>query len=191
MVYYTAAMKHDQSTIYRLVETQYNTFQYGKKLIRIVLALVLILIGLYVNRSYITPWICLLVGCILISGLNVRTRATARKICEQMQGQYPSSAYEFREEGFADSKEGESIPYSKLVRLVEDKAYLYLYISQQSAYMVDKATVSGDGVQGLQAMLSEKTGLKWTKPNTLLTFRFRGLLHRKQKTNDADEMELK
>lgn len=191
---YTAKMKHNESTIIRLAETQYNTFQFGKKLIRIGLALVLILVGLYAGQNYVTPMICLFVGCVLISGLNVRTRYNARKLCEQMKGNFPSSDYEFLEQGFKYYKEGEPVPYDKLIRLVEDKQYLYLYISQQSAYMVDKATVSGDGTTGLQAMLSEKTGLKWTKPYNLLTFRFRSIFAKKLKEtgkSDAEEDELK
>ena len=45
MPVYTAKMKHSEATIIRLAETQYNTFQYGKKLLRIVLALFMIGLG--------------------------------------------------------------------------------------------------------------------------------------------------
>lgn len=176
---YTAKMQHSEKTIVRLAETQYNTFQYGKKLVRMGLAMVMILIGLSMgNEGYVTPMLCLFFGCVLLAGLNVRVRSNAHKICAQMNGKYPSSEYVFRDDGFRFYAEGEWIPYAKLIRLVEDRQYFYLYISSQSAYMVDRATVSGDGDAGLKRFLAERTGQKWTRPFNLLNFRFRSIFAR-------------
>ena len=125
MPIYTAKMKHSEATIIRLAETRYNTFQFGKKLIRLGLALVLIMIGLYLGGDNITPWICLFVGCVLITGLNTRPRSEGRKIFQQLNGKSLESQYSFFEDGFKFYDDGELIPYKKLIRLVEDKEYLY------------------------------------------------------------------
>lgn len=181
---YTAKMKHDEATIIRLVETQANTFQFGKKLFHIALAMGLILIGLYVKGNYIMPMVCLLAGCMLITGLNVPSRVQAKKLCEQMGGQFPHSDYTFEKTGFRDGEKSSLTPYQKLIALVEDREYLYLYISKFSAYMVDKSTVSNQDVDGLKTFLAQKTGLDWRRPNTLMNFRFRSLfdLFKKKKS---------
>lgn len=176
MPIYTAKMKHSEATIIRLAETRYNTFQFGKKLIRLGLALVLIMIGLYLGGDNITPWICLFVGCVLITGLNTRPRSEGRKIFQQLNGKSLESQYSFFEDGFKFYDDGELIPYKKLIRLVEDKEYLYLYISQESAYMVDRSTVQPGDSNKLKDFLPGKTGMEWTKPFNLLTFRFRSIL---------------
>lgn len=178
---YTAKMKHDASTITRLVEMQGNIFQFGRKIAHIVLAMVLILIGLYVKGNYIMPLVCLLAGCMLITGLNVPYRVQAKKLCEQMGGHFPESAYTFDETGFRDGEKSSLTSYKQLIALVDDKAYLYLYISKFSAYMVDKSTVSGGDAEGLKQYLAKQTGLDWRRPNTLLNFRFRSLFEKLKK----------
>lgn len=173
MVKFTAKMVHDESTIVKLSMTQYNTFEYGKKLVRIVIALALIVYGLYADSSMLTPIICLLLGCFLMANVSLRPRVRGKKIAEQLHGNYPRSEYSFTEKSFTFSDKGEEVPYGKLMRLVEDREYMYLYISRESAYMVTKSTVSGTGPEALKKYLSDKTGLKWTKPFSLLTFRFK------------------
>ncbi|MBO7423426.1 MAG: hypothetical protein J6T99_08595, partial [Oscillospiraceae bacterium] len=49
--------------------------------------------------------------------------------------------------------------------------YLYLYISRESAYMVNAASVYGEGgLNGLKTLISEKSGCKWTKPSSFWSF---------------------
>lgn len=175
---YTASMQHNAQSIYKLAETQFNTFQFHKKIIRLLLALLLIFIGVFVRGNYFMPWACLIGGCILISSLNARPKYNARKICEGMKGKYPKSDYSFYDKGFKFYEKGELIPYARLICLVEDKNYFYLYVSKQSAYMVDRATVSGGDSNALRRFLSSRTGLDWKKPNTFLSFRFRTLSER-------------
>ena len=69
----------------------------------------------------------------------------------------------------------------KMVRLVEDKEYLYLYISRESAYMVDRSTVEPGDSGKLKEFLAGKTGLDWTKPFSLLTFRFPSVFGRRDR----------
>ena len=181
MPVYTAKMKHSEATIIRLAETQDNTFQYGKKLLRIVLALFMIGLGLYVGGGYLMPMFCLFIGCVLISGLNTRARYNGKKIYRQLNGKTLESDYSFYEKGFKFYEGGELIPYKKLVRLVEDKEYLYLYISRESAYMVDRSTVEPGDSGKLKEFLAGKTGLDWTKPFSLLTFRFPSVFGRRDR----------
>ena len=169
---YTAKMKHSGETITRLVVMQYDTFQFGKKFVRILFSLVLIAYGaLFLQEKMVTPILALFLGCMMIAGLNTRPKHNANLLIKQMNGKFPSSDYYFSETGFKDSVKSEEIPYSRLVRLVDDRKYMYFYVTKESAYMVDNASVKGEGgLEGLKDFVAAKSGLKWTRPVTLLNF---------------------
>lgn len=171
-ILYTAKMKHNAETIEKLVLMQYNTFQVGKKIIKIVIALAMLVYGVFTSGSgMFTSYLCLFLGSVMIAGLNVRAKSNAKKLNQQIKGKYPSSDYFFSKTGFRDSEEGKEIPYSRLIKVIDDKKYLYLYVSRESAYMVNGATVFGDGkLEGLKNLITEKTGLKWTNPSSFWNF---------------------
>lgn len=173
-----AEMVHSEKTLTRLALTRYNSFQYGRKLLRFLLAMALVLYGLYGDKHLIMPYFSLAAGCLLAANLDARPKAQARQVAAQMKGRFPHSFYSFSQTGFRYYKDGDEISYKKLIRLVEDREYLYLYVSPESAYMVDKSTVSG-GEATLKALLAEKSGLKWTRPFNLLTFRLHSLQREK------------
>ena len=175
---YTARMEHNKETITRLSVTQYSIFEFGKKLIRIVTALGLIIYGLYADQSMVTPMICLILGCMLIANFNLRAKVRAGKIIEQINGNFPKSKYSFFDDSFTDCGDGKPIPYSRLIKLVEDRQYMYLFISRMSAYMVDKSTVGGSTVDDLKSYLTRKTGMEWVRPVSFFNFSIRSLINR-------------
>lgn len=181
MAKYKAKMNHNQATITKLVQTQYDTFQFGKKILFYIIAMGMIFYGLYADSQMFTPWICLFLGCVMLSNASLSAKMTAKKIIKQMDGKFPKSEYTFDEKGFKFYKEGEEIPYSRLIRLIEDKRYMYLYVSEQSAYMVDKTTVSDNDVEGLKSHISYESDLKWTRPPTLLNFGLNTILENRRK----------
>lgn len=175
MAKYRAKMQHNRETIHRLVQTQYDTFQFHRKLIHIAIAFGLILFGLYADQSMYTPLIALFVGCVMLANLNAYPKMQAKQVLEMMGSHFPKSDYHFRETDFLFNEEADPVPYSKLIRLVEDREYLYLYVSKQSAYMVDKKTISRDRDMELKDFLAVETGLKWSRPASLLNFRVKDL----------------
>lgn len=174
---YTAKMKHNAGTIERLVLMQYNTFQTRNKLLRVFLAMAMLVYGVYMSgRQMVTPYLCLFLGCVLLAGMNVRPKSNAKKLIAQMGGRFPSSDYSFSDSSFLDGAGASPVPYSSLIKLIDDRAYLYLYVSRQSAYMIDRSTVKGpDGPDGFKEFLAEKTGLKWSRSTNFWTFSIRDL----------------
>ena len=174
---YTAKMKHSADTIERLVVMQYITVQTTNKLIRVFLAMAMLVYGVYMSgRQMITPYLCLFLGCVLLAGLNVRPKSNARKLISQMGGRFPRSDYSFHEKNFSDGAGASPIPYSSLIKLIDDRSYLYLYVSKQSAYMLDRSTVNGpDGLEGFKVFLTDKTGLKWSRGTNFWTFSIKDL----------------
>lgn len=172
---YSAKMVHNKDTIMKLSLMQYNTFTFKNKLIRIGISVALIAYGTFGEKSSFLPMASLIVGCLMIANINIRPMTRARRVTEQINGNFPHSEYSFTSAGFADGKDRDTVPYSKLIRLVDDGKYLYLYISSESAYMVDKATVSGGSADALKEYISRKASKPWTKPISLLNFSLRSL----------------
>ena len=141
MIRYTAKMEHNSKTIEKLVETQQRVFQFGQRVGYMLISALLIIYGLYADKSMYTSYLALFAGCVMVTGLSFNTKRHAQALVKQMEGNFPKSNYTFTDQGFTDYSEGDIIPYQKLYRLVEDQKYLYLYVNKQSAYMVDKSTV--------------------------------------------------
>ena len=84
--------------------------------------------------------------------------------------------YRFGESAFRDGEDRPAVEYARLMRLVADDEYLYLFVSKASGYMIERASVQGEGGgDGLMRLLADRSGLRWRRPFSLLTFRLRDL----------------
>ena len=178
----SASMQHTEATIRLLSRTQYRIFCFGRRAVQALCGLILILLSLRGQGSIMTV-LCLFAGCWLCMNTDVPAKVRAGKVIDSMQGRFPLTRYTFYGEAFtliAGDKQ-ERIAYTSLIRLVEDDAYLYLYISKLSAYMVDKATASPD-VQTIRRLVGDGSGLRWTRPTSLVNFSLRTLLARRRRS---------
>lgn len=174
---YTAKMQHNAATIEKLVVMQYNTFQTVNKLVRYLIGAVMIAYGLITyDKGMFTTYLCLLLGGFMLASVNLRPKHNAKLILQQIGRKFPSSEYFFSANGFKDSEKSKEIPYKNLIKIIDDRKYLYLYVSKQSAYMVNGDTVLGkDGLNGLRALIAEKSGIRWSSPATFWNFSIRNL----------------
>ena len=176
MALYSAEMQHSAETIRQFTKLQYNTFEWWRKLLLLALSAVLILFGLR-SGSSIAMVFCLFAGCLLLTNLDFRANSVADGVSEAMHGRYPLLSYSFSEDGFTDGEDRPEVLYNSLYRLIADERYLYLFVSKASGYMLSRDSVLGEGgADGLMAFLSEKSGLEWKKPFSLLTLSLRDLL---------------
>lgn len=149
---YTAKMKCVAGTIEQFVVMQYNTFKSRNKPLRVFLAKAMLVYGVYVSSwQMITP-LSLPVPWLRSPG---RDECAPQKQCQEADrssgGRFPSSDYSFREDGFMDRSGVSPIPYFSLIKLIDEREYLYLYVSQHSAYMIGRSTVKGaDGLEGFK-----------------------------------------
>ena len=91
-------------------------------------------------------------------------------------GSFPVLEYRFGESAFRDGEDRPAVEYARLMRLVADDEYLYLFVSKASGYMIERASVQGEGGgDGLMRLLADRSGLRWRRPFSLLTFRLRDL----------------
>ena len=115
-------------------------------------------------------------GCWLLVSLNFPARNRAQSIREALHGEYPTNRYEFYDKHFVLLAQNQDVvDYRKIVRLVEDDGYCYLFVSAQAAYMLEKASL-GTELSRFKAFMEKATGLSWTKPYRLSTFNLKTIL---------------
>lgn len=180
----TASMQHTPETIQRLSFMQYQNFGFAQKIFLALLSCLLVITGIREwSQLPVLSILCLFAGCWMFSSFKVYPMYRAKKICQSFHDNYPFTRYEFRKDHFTfygDSGK-EIVPYARLIRLVEDSSYLYLYISRQSAFMIDlqtlrpeENTMSSEKQQKseitlqnvLKKRIAEGSGLGWTRPHT-------------------------
>lgn len=180
-----ASMQHTQDTIKRLSRVQYNTYCQGQKLMSLVFAMVMLFLSAAGGFSSTTSLVLMFIGCWAFTGMNVPADRRAKKIIELAKGNYPASEYRFEEETvriLGDSQET-SLPYSDIFSLICDGPYLYLFLNQESAYMVDLMDMKEEKVQQLKNQLSQKTGLTIEPPGSLMTLNLAKLIKGFRKNN--------
>ena len=176
MEYYSAGIQHSAETVKRFVRLQYDTFEWWRKLLLFLLSVAAILAGLALGSS-VAAILALFVGCVILTNINSRADSVAEQTISAMHGSFPLLHYTFSEDGFTDGEDRPVIPYDRLFRLVEDEQYLYLFTGKATGYMLERGSVRGEEASGgLMQFLSAHSGLSWTKPFSLLTFRIRDVL---------------
>lgn len=171
-------MVHSEDTIRQLSKVQYNIFGRGVKLALFVMCVVWIYFALFANLDGPLQLICLMGGCLTAVNLNLPAKRNADKILEQLAGRQLKTKYEFRDDVFVlvslneDDAEPTQVPYTDIIRLVEDRTHYYLFISRFGAYMIDKRSIRPADDQFRQFMQSA-CSRKWT-PSTGFLSAFSG-----------------
>lgn len=168
-VKFSAKMKYDADTVNKLTEMQYAIFHYKEKFILFLASVFFLFCGFYMGANTFWGILFIFMGCILITGINTRPRSIAKKFIKQLDGKFPSFTYTFTDTGFASYQEDAETEYSSIIRLIEDKKYLYIYVTQEKAYMIDSSLLTPNNREELKSFISKKTGLKWSKPFSFFT----------------------
>jgi hypothetical protein len=76
------------------------------------------------------------------------------------------------------------MPYGMIQRVIEDKEYIYLWLTRATSYMIDKATLEPADQKAFKAFLEARTGL--LTENTPSLFRINlGAVRRRLKNAKA------
>lgn len=173
MHHYSASMKHNESTIRQLAKVQYNIFGIRIKLILFLLACIWLYFGMFSSTTTgFAKIICLMCGCFTAVSLDLPAKRNADKILECLGENTMETNYEFSQSGFTldctgeENAESSHIPYTSILRLVEDRTHFYLFISKFGAYMIDKATLYPDADE-FRDFMESVCGQKWTRASGL------------------------
>ena len=165
-----ASIAYDSKNTIRLSKTLQNTFHFWQKVLLMAFSVVVAAAGLAVGANTPEGLLMLALGCIMLMNTDMSARARARHTLSQLRGYIPRMEYTFGETSFRGmtDREDNTFSYSTIIRLVDDKKFLYLFQNQESAFMVDKATVEPKGCRELKEHIAKQVGLQWTYPGNLL-----------------------
>ena len=173
----TAKMAHSKESVELMCITQYNTFEFGKKIALLVISAALIVFGVVSRVSTSISLVCIMIGCFMLTGRNTVAKSRADAVIKQLGGQLPVFNYSFGPTKFSFNPDTEPVSYTSFSRLAEDRDYLYMFLQNRAAFMVQKNTVCGS-VNDLKELIARKTNLTWKQPVTFLNFSLKNLSNR-------------
>jgi len=172
---FTALMRHSYQTVLLMCKTQNNTYHFKQKIVMALLGIVLVVLGMS-NFSSVAGMVFVMVGCFFFTSLDMPARSQADDIKKALGGKYPQNKYEFFDNHFVlYASTQDIINYSRIVKLVEDSQYCYLYIEREASYMLEKFSL-GNELNEFKAFMSKATGLEWQQPYSFTTFNLKAMI---------------
>ena len=162
-------MQHNEQTVHRLAGVQYNTFSGFAKLFWYLLCILGILsgFGLIVNPGEPWRYVILAFSCVVI--VNVGAIKAQGGVFPRTDMTFAESAIHIREEDGSSS----DLSYDRIIRLVEDPQYLYLFITREAAYMVPLDQIPDK--KSFMGFLEKQVGLAFQPPLELMNINLKTL----------------
>ena len=162
---YKASMQYSSEQVMRAEEVLTKTFGASRTATLAAVGVALSFYGGFLKQG-LTGKLCLFLGVILILFPFLTQRRRRQKSASTLTGERLSVRYEFLPDHYVLYSGDDSMlgNYKKIIRLLEDDTYLYLCLSSTRLLMLEKTSVSPDGVDALKQFLSGLTGLKWNAP---------------------------
>ena len=172
---FTALMRHSYQTVLLMCKTKNNTYHFKRKLVMALLGIVLVVLGVS-NFSSTAGLVFVMVGCFMFTSMDMPARSEADDVKKALGGKYPQNKYEFFDKHFVlYASMQDIINYSRIVKLVEDNQYCYLYIEKEASYMLEKFSL-GNELNEFKAFMSKATGLQWQQPYSFATFNLKAMI---------------
>ena len=181
---YHASVVYNPYTLRKLNSVISGTFRYGLKIFYVGVCVALLVAGAMSGLQTPKGVAMVCIACFLFPSVRAIDKNRAEQAIRKMNGKTLKVDYTFEEESFRCEAPGEKsdFRYEDIVRLVEDPEFLYLFPNASQAFMVDLSTLGEGDRESFKAFLSEKVGLEWTKPMSLLTVNLKQLRFNKKNT---------
>ena len=167
---FSAKIQHTEKTIESLYLAQYHAYEKSKMLLWFGLGIAMIFVAAFAALPTWARAILLLIGAWVIVSVDLPGQIRADRALEARDAELPQMEYEFHKDQMKVSGEGSmSIPYKKIVKLTEDKYYLYIFMSKNSICMIDKSTIKPKSDKELKEFLASKTKLDWLNEKSFLS----------------------
>ena len=163
---YKAEINHTEKTIQELYKTQYFAYEKIRILIRFLIGLAFIIMAVCLSLPIWGRGAMLLLGTWMTVSINFPAKVRADRVIQSRKGNLPGFIYEFFNEQIklsSNYNKSMYIPYSNLTKLLNDKKYLYLFISKDFVCMIDKSTL--ENTENFMNFIKNKTGLSWQMKN--------------------------
>lgn len=166
---YSAKIEHTEKTIENLYLAQYHAYEKSKMLLWFAFGLAMIFAAAFATIPTWVKAILLLIGAWFVVSVDFPGQVRADRALEARNAELPKMEYEFHKDQMKVSGEGSmSIPYKKIVKLTEDKYYLYIFMSKDSICMIEKSTIRPKSEKEFKEFLASKTKLDWLNEKSFL-----------------------
>ncbi len=166
-----ASIQHTEETCRRLSKVQYVKYDTTRKIIRWLLGGLPIVLGfLFGVDTTIGILFILFALFFLYKTANSYESEGVRAFLSTPEA-FRHVDYEFHSKNMVIAAGGlrKTLHYDQLYSLVEDEAYLYLFLNRQQAHMMACNSVDG-GWEQLKVFLTQQTGKQWQRMSTKKTF---------------------
>ncbi len=179
-----AGIKQSASTIKQFSRVRYNVFCTKWKIITLGIAIGFAVASISFAQKYSWAAVGLMfLSCIVFANIDAAADYTANQVISMFHDSFPTLVYSFLSTCYHVYESEEQMEYGTIVRLVEDKDYLYIFHSAQYGIMLSTSSIQGQGGEDdFKAFISKKTSLKWEKQPRIFTFRISELCDRIQKS---------
>ena len=168
--FYRAKISHTEKTVEQLYKMQYYVYEKPRMILRALIGFGLVVAAVLSGLPTWGKAMLLLIGAWLLVSRDFPAAVRADRALSERRAKLPNMSYGFGPDKVHLSGEGSmDIPYKKFTRLVEDRQYLYLFISRNSVCMLEKSSVKPDDIMAFAKLLEEKTGLKWRAEKAFLS----------------------
>ena len=167
---YRARIAHTEKTVEQLYKMQYYVYEKPRMILRAIIGFALVAAAVALTIPTWGKALLILFGAWLLVSRDFPAAVRADRALSERKAKLPDMNYGFGPDKVHLSGEGSmDLPYKKFTRLVEDKQYLYLFVSRNSVCMMEKASLKPADLMAFAAFLEEKTGLKWRAEKPFLS----------------------
>ncbi len=167
---YRTKITHTEKTVEQLYKMQYYVYEKPRMILRAVIGFGLVAAAVISGLPTWGKALLLLIGAWLLVSRDFPAAVRADRALSERKAKLPDMSYGFGPDKVHLSGEGSmDLPYKKFTRLVEDKQYLYLFVSRNSVCMMEKGSVKPDDMMAFAKFLEERTGLKWRAEKAFLS----------------------
>lgn len=167
---YRAKITHTEKTVEQLYKMQYYVYEKPRMLMRALIGFGLVVAAVAAGLPTWGKALLLLLGAWLLVSRDFPAAVRADRALSERKAKLPNMSYCFGPDKVHLSGEGNmDISYKKFTRLVEDRQYLYLFISRNSVCMMEKESVKPSDLMGFAEFMAKKTGLEWRAEKSFLS----------------------
>lgn len=160
--------------------TTANYHLYQSSIVKKVYAigLLLLCIGLVLSTSSLKTLatILLLIGCIVLANGEFPAHQAAKAILASFSQNTQEVEFHFFQDNICIylSNQSETINYTRIQKISENRDYFILFLGPGNAYVIDKSSFTLGTIQGFRPFITQKTSLQLESPSLIrIIFKFR------------------
>ena len=176
---FRAEIIYDEDTVRLMDQAVTDAYHPLRRVAWILVAVAMILYGVSVGIETALGMLFLFAGCILLPVSTKMTSYNGTRILRVMKGKQMRMSYRFASDGIyckvAGSDETRT-KYSDIIRMIQRKQYVYLFLNRNQALMIDTNTLTPEDPAGFENFLKQETGMDFTEAGGLTSIRLSTLI---------------